>query len=116
MGYFLWMSLLVLSFLELARLMRLPGNTPEVLRIRRWANVLRLALATFLAAAFFLSRSYILTLYLLIAMSASLVDITQRLGLQLPVPRPRIWIRQTLAWQATTIIVVWLAVKINGLA
>jgi hypothetical protein len=114
-GYFCWMSLLVVSFIQLTRLKNLPGNAPEVVEIRRMAGNLRLAFSTFLTAAFFLSRTYILTLYLLIGLSLCLADVARRQGYQIGKLTPRMWSKQTLIWQFTSIAVVWLAVKVNGM-
>ncbi len=114
-GYFVWMSLLTTSYIELQRLMKLPAADEEDLEIRRWAQGTRLALTTFLAAAFFLSRTYILTLYMLVAIVVALEDIVKR---KYSVYRPKpvnIWAKYTVAWQAITIFMVWMAVKVNGI-
>ena len=113
-GYFCWMSLLVVSFIQLTRLMKLPGDTPEVAEIRKMAGILRLAFATFLTAAFFLSRTYVLTLFLLIGLSLCLNDIARRRGCLVRKLPPRVWTKQTLIWQLASIFIVWLAVKVNG--
>jgi putative inorganic carbon (HCO3(-)) transporter len=113
-GYFVWMSLLTTSYIEFNRLIKFPVNDPEDLEIRDWARGVRLAFTTFLAAAFFLSRTYILTLYMLIAFAIALEDITRRKYPQYKPKRANVWAKHTLAWQLITIALVWIAVKANG--
>jgi len=100
MGYSLWMGLLVFTVAGLnsiiasikalrpgARHVSYPliqlstpdwnledgGNRQEV---ERWAKMLRLSLAGFLAAAWFLSRTYALALYLILGMAVALLWLT----------------------------------------
>jgi len=100
MGYSLWMGLLVFTVAGLnsiiasikalrpgARHVSHPliqlsspdwdledgGNRQEV---ERWAKMLRLSLAGFLAAAWFLSRTYALALYLILGMAVALLWLT----------------------------------------
>jgi len=114
-GYFFWMSLLVVSFIQLTRLKNLPGDDPELVEIRKIAGVVRLSFITFLVAAFFLSRSYVLTLFLLIGISLCLTDIARRKGYSIGRMTARVWTKQTLIWQFLSIFIVWLAVKVNGM-
>jgi hypothetical protein len=113
-GYFVWMSLLTTSYIEFQRLINFPVNDPEDEEIRTWARAIRLSFTTFLAAAFFLSRTYILTLYMLVAFAIALEDITRRKYPQYVPRRAKVWAKQTLAWQAITILLVWIAIKVNG--
>jgi hypothetical protein len=93
-GYSLWMGLLVFtaaglnSVVSSKRRGRLPeeGTTlqnveiievnGEAARIDRWAKTLLIAMAGFLAAAWFLSRAYTPSLYLLLGMSAAFLSLT----------------------------------------
>lgn len=77
-GYFLWLSLLGITLLQLHKLKHLPEANPIELDIRRHASILQDALIGFMAAAFFLSRTYVPLLYLLIGLSASLVLIAKK--------------------------------------
>jgi putative inorganic carbon (HCO3(-)) transporter len=77
-GYFLWLSLLGITLLQLQKLKHLAEAIPIELDIRRHASILQAALIGFMAAAFFLSRTYVPLLYLLIGLSASLVLIAKR--------------------------------------
>ena len=113
-GYFVWMSLIVVSMIELTRIRSLPGNFGEIAELRKCAGVLRLAFSTFLVAAFFLSRTYILTLYLLVAMSMALGDIARRGQYGIPPMITKYWCKQTVIWVAASIGIVYLAVRINN--
>lgn len=77
-GYFLWLSLLVITLLQLQQLKDHPEASPIERDIRSHASILQAALFGFMAAAFFLSRTYVPLLYLLIGLSASLVLIAKK--------------------------------------
>jgi hypothetical protein len=77
-GYFLWLSLLGISLLQLQELKHLPASVPAEPDIRRQASILQTALIGFMVAAFFLSRTYVPFLYLLIGLSAALVLIAKK--------------------------------------
>jgi O-antigen ligase len=77
-GYFLWLSLLGISLLQLQELRHLPASVPAEPDIRRQASILQTALIGFMVAAFFLSRTYVPFLYLLIGLSAALVLIAKK--------------------------------------
>ncbi|MBZ5595233.1 MAG: O-antigen ligase family protein [Acidobacteriia bacterium] len=85
-GYFLWLSLLGITLLQLQKLKDLPESIPLELDIRRHASILQAALIGFMAAAFFLSRTYVPFLYLLIGLSASLVLIAKKNDVPLVLP------------------------------
>ena len=77
-GYFLWLSLLGISLLHLQKLKHLPRSIPSEPEIGRLASILQTALVGFMVAAFFLSRTYVPFLYLLIGLSAALVLIVKK--------------------------------------
>lgn len=56
--------------------------------LQRWAKLLRISLAGFIAAAWFLSRSYVLTLYLLLGMAAALIELASRDNGSVALPQP----------------------------
>jgi hypothetical protein len=116
LGYFVWLSLLVLAFLELRAVINASAQNPEHLQIQRWARTLRLSLATFLTAAFFLSRTYTLTLYVLLALTVAIADLARRQGMEFELPSPKRWIPQVLAWEMASIFFVWLNIKAKGVA
>ena len=77
-GYFLWLSLLGITLLQLQKLKHLPESVPAEPAIRKQASILQTALIGFMVAAFFLSRTYVPFLYLLIGLSAALVLIANK--------------------------------------
>jgi len=90
-GYGFWVAILVFTILGLnsllAKLKPVLNKAPPMdgddeapdasdlanVEYRRWAQALRLSLAGFLAAGFFLSRAYALTLYLTLGMAVAVV-------------------------------------------
>jgi len=91
-GYFCWMALLVLTILALSALSRLPVQEGMDRDLQRWAGALQLALYGFLAAALFLSRTYMMILYLLLAMAVALAEMARRAGKPTTIPRAKVWV------------------------
>lgn len=70
-GYFLWMSAIVVTMIQLNAVPKLVGKTnPEM---ARWAVAIRLSLGAYLFTAFFLSRAYQLPLFLLLGMAGAII-------------------------------------------
>jgi len=89
-------------------------TTDDRERVRRWANALRLSLIGFLVTAWFLSRTYTITLYLLLGITAVLLRLVKDSPEQSK-QRRRHWIRITLAAEFATIVVVYAIVRLEGL-
>jgi putative inorganic carbon (HCO3(-)) transporter len=70
-GFFLWMSLLVVTILLLRRVPAAVSASDPVLA--RWAEAVKLSLYGYLFTSFFLSRLYDLPLYLLIGMAGGII-------------------------------------------
>lgn len=85
-GCFLWVGLLVITLIELQRVTRLCGDAPVDEFARQDAEGLQLALIGFMTAAFFLSRTFAPTLYLVIGLAAALAAIVR--AAERPVPLP----------------------------
>jgi len=70
-GYFLWMSMNLVTLMQLSRIPALVAKTnPE---LGRWALALRISLAGYLFTSFFLSRAYELPLYMLLGMCGGVI-------------------------------------------
>jgi hypothetical protein len=70
-GYFFWMSAIVVTMIQLNAVPKLVGKTnPEM---ARWAVAIRLSLGVYLFTAFFLSRAYQLPLFLLLGMAGAII-------------------------------------------
>jgi len=85
-GYFLWVALFVVTLVELQRLKHLPGDGAFDDMTRQWAEGLQLSLIGFLTAAFFLSRTFVPTLYLIVGLSAALAATARAAGRPIPLP------------------------------
>ena len=77
-GYFFWVGMIVASLKDGRALGRISSEEPEAREIARLAKAAMASLVGFLAAAFFLSRTYIMPLYLLFALFACLRAIHER--------------------------------------
>lgn len=71
-GFFIWMSLVVVTIMLLRRVPALIGASDPVLA--RWAQAILLSLYAYLFTSFFLSRLYDLPLYLLIGMAGGVIN------------------------------------------
>jgi O-Antigen ligase len=113
LGCFFWVSLFVVTFLELRTLKSLAGDEPCDHAIRRWAEGLQLSLIGFLGAAFFLSRTFVPTLYLIIGLSAALAAIARRSGRSIPLPPLPLLALIVLACELGSIALVYTIVKLQ---
>jgi O-antigen ligase len=71
LGYFLWMSIIVVTMIQLNRVPQLLAKSNPAMA--RWAAAVRLSLWVYLFTAFFLSRTYELPLFMLIGMAGSII-------------------------------------------
>lgn len=85
-GYFFWLGLLAITFLQLGSLRRLTVQGAADEELRRWAGVLQLSMVAFLIAAVFLSRTFTPLLYLLLGLAAALLVIA--IDAKRPIWRP----------------------------
>jgi putative inorganic carbon (hco3(-)) transporter len=74
-GYFLWLALIVVSALQLSRLLGRPDADDD--ESFRWASAIQKSLFAFLASSFFLSRTYSLSLYILLGMITGFYGFTR---------------------------------------
>lgn len=77
-GYFFWLALIVVTIFELSSLRKRLPEEPLDRELSRWAGAIELSLYTFLVGAWFLTRTYIVTLYLLLALGVAVVDLARR--------------------------------------
>lgn len=113
LGYLIWVALLITVVFYIQSLIKLPPGDPESEQLRRWANVVRLGLYGFLASAIFLSRTYVLALYILLGLAVALRHIAVCSGKQLPpLPMGR-WVPATLGFMAVSIIGTYLMVRLH---
>lgn len=79
-GYSLWIGLLVAVHSDLLRLKRPAGTPADSASYDSWADAIRFSLYAFLAGAFFLSRTYASTLYMILGLGIALAGIARRSG------------------------------------
>ena len=70
-GYFFWMSILVVTIIYLRRAAKMPSADPIW---ARWASAINMSLITYLFTSFFLSRTYDLPLYLLLGIAGAVIN------------------------------------------
>ena len=86
LGAFFWIGLFVVTVIELRGLKALPGDDRSDRLLRHCAEGLHLALIGFIAAASFLSRTFVPTLYLIIGLSTALAAIARGAGKSVRLP------------------------------
>jgi O-antigen ligase len=77
-GYFLWLATIVATFWLLQRAGSIGSDAPRENELTRWAGALELSLASFLVGALFLSRTYGVSLFFLLGLSAAFVGVARR--------------------------------------
>jgi O-antigen ligase len=113
LGGFLWVGMFVVTLLELHRLKNLSGRQQFDDMARRWATGLQLSVIGFIAAAFFLSRTFVPTIYLIIGLSAALAAIARSAGRPVPLPPiPQLGML-VLACELGSIGIVYMMVKLH---
>jgi putative inorganic carbon (hco3(-)) transporter len=113
LGYFFWIALIVLSYYQLNAIRRMePKNAIEAEAISMAASV-RLALSTFLVTGWFLSRTYSMTFYILVGMSASLTLIMGAQRGTFLLPSKLTWFRSTLLVEFGSILLVYIVLKVR---
>jgi len=116
LGYFFWITLAIVSFYQLNVIRRIVPETPVEAEAVSMAVSLRLALSAFLITGWFLSRTYSVTFYVLIAMTGSLL-LTQveRKTFRLATPKLA-WFRNSLLLEFASIVLVYIILKVRIVA
>jgi hypothetical protein len=107
-GYFFWLGLLYITLRELFTLVRQGRDGEGASAFHRWAVATLVAIAAYLACGWFLSRTYTITLYLLVALAAVVLQRAREHGVFAP---PLAWPRMlasVAALQAASVAVVYL--------
>lgn len=120
-GYFLWFSMLAVSVRMLLTLLRGPTPPPAIddptealewAEYRRLARVLFYSMTAFATAAFFLSRSYTITLYLLLAMIIGLYQSARQRWPELPTMQLKSLFGWLVKVSLISIFAIWLVTRI----
>jgi len=112
-GYLFWLGLIVFSLVDLNGMVRSAAARQGAPELVGSAIVVRTALMAFLATAWFLSRTYVVTLYLLLGMAVVIRQLlAQQPDVQPLSPRPR-W-AFTLAVAAGSLVLLRATIWLKG--
>lgn len=119
-GYYVWFSLVLLSVLMLLKIARAPpmpeGTDAAGLAAwhehQRLARILLYSMTGCLTAAFFLSRTYVVFLYLLIAMIVGLYQSARRHHGALPSLALKTMAKKLLLLEFVSIVLLWLTTRL----
>jgi hypothetical protein len=114
-GYMLWIALLLVTAAEVLIVSKIPGDDEDSELFRHWAKALQLAFFGYLVCAWFLSRTYSPTLYLLIGMLTAFCHIVQEEREDEPVPEYSLfgWSARTGALAVASIAAVYVSVRLQ---
>ncbi|HET8666737.1 MAG TPA: O-antigen ligase family protein [Terriglobales bacterium] len=128
LGYFFWMALLVFTIMQLTAIMRADcttgepeGETParrsnDAADVKRWARALRISMVGFLVAGWFLSRTYTITLYILLGMVIAVVRMSKSIELdQEKQPTVGLMLNRTMIFEALSIVAIYGLLRIRWL-
>lgn len=88
-GFFFWLALIVSTLLQLNAIIRQERHNQAMAEVIRWAISMRLAFVGFLATAWFLSRTYIVLLWILLGIAVALIEIAKTIQTNTaPAPAP----------------------------
>jgi putative inorganic carbon (HCO3(-)) transporter len=113
LGYFFWLGLLLASFICLRTMRALPLVEPIDTDITQWAGILQLSLFAFLAAAFFLSRTFVPMLYLLLGLVVALLLITREAGRRVSLPPMPQFSMMLIASEIASIASIYVFIKLH---
>jgi len=113
-GYFFWFALILTTVLGVHCLAKIPTTTPADRDLRSSATTIRAALYSFLATGWFLSRTYNVTLYVLLALAASLIYLRHRAHQTVAVPAGR-WIPLTIGCEVASIVAIYASIRVRSL-
>jgi O-antigen ligase/polysaccharide polymerase Wzy-like membrane protein len=113
-GFFFYLAAVMIAGLGLQKLTKLPVKTAEDESFVSGARAVRAAFAAFLVTSWFLSRTYIITFYVLLGLAASMIQMRRQQfpALRLPLVR---WVSLATACEAFIILVVYAIVRIRNL-
>jgi hypothetical protein len=134
-GYYFWLAILVFAFVYLASVTRadstaLPATVPATVEddpanpepgemdfegVKRWARALRISLVGFLVAGFFLSRAYVLTLFLILGMSLAVTRMAQPHPSAPTKPVTKTILGRTFMIEALSIVLIYALLRLRSL-
>lgn len=117
LGYFFWVSLIIFSYYQLNAVRRIVPETQQEADALSMAVSVRLAISAFLVTGWFLSRTYTLTFYILIAMAGALsVMVAGHKPVKMMASPKLAWFRNTLLVEFGSVVMVYILLKVRMLA
>ncbi len=110
-GYFFWLALLLTVVVGLRLVRRQPGDDPETDGLRSMAQAISIALYTFLATGWFLSRTYTVTLYILLGMGVATYLVARNRGRITDPGPPAPWVRMTVIALVSSLALIYVMVR-----
>jgi hypothetical protein len=114
-GYFFWLGLIVFTVTDLNRVIHALQESGEGNERLRYGKVLRASLFAFLVTAWFLSRTYTVTIYLILGMAVAFIRMPQEEPLESPDPTYSQW-KLTMAVELGSVVLVYAFVKLRLLS
>ena len=112
-GYFFFLALIVVTVAGLQRLAAFQESKPDDPAFGATLKAVRAAFYAFLVTAWFLSRTYTVTLYVLLALGASLIQMRPTETLEDPFP-VRLWLPIVLVGQVASIVLIYITIRIRS--
>ena len=114
-GYFFWLAVIVVTVIELNTLSNLDPADQSLRTLRRYSRAVRLALVAFLASSWFLSRSYTVTLYMLLGLGVALAEMARKRGINTMPRGPFHALATTVFCELASGFLVYLMVRSRGI-
>jgi len=112
-GYFFWLALLVTTVWGLETLAKVPAKTPEDEDFTQCVTVVRAALYAFLLTAWFLSRTYNETLYIILALAVVLICLRREQVPEAVMPMVR-WVPLTFIFMMGSVLVIYGTIRLRA--
>ena len=112
-GYFFWLALLITTVWGLETLAKVPVETPEDEDFTRCVTSVRSALYAFLSTAWFLSRTYHETLYIILALAVVLICLRRERVPAAAIPMLR-WIPLTFVMMVGSVLVIYGTIRLRA--
>lgn len=112
-GYFFWLGILAVTFVQLRSVALLQVRDGTDAQLAHAAGILQLSMLGVLTAAFFLSRTYVVMLYLMLGIAIALILIARESGRPVWSPSVPQLTGLVMGSQVGTIALVYLAVKMR---
>jgi putative inorganic carbon (HCO3(-)) transporter len=114
-GYFVWLALLITTIREIGAVEKLGRDDPLERDLAKWARALKFSLYVFLTAAFFLSRTYSIMLFLLVGLGVVIVDLARREEKPLPQSSLRSLGALVGGFEIASVAAIYLLMRLNNL-